>query len=58
MEAYLQWGSGETSVKQFPEGEMRLSGVSEGDRIRVNIAGCPELCNNRFGWTLYLYSRI
>ncbi|MBI2172949.1 MAG: hypothetical protein HYT73_01920 [Candidatus Aenigmarchaeota archaeon] len=58
MEAYLQWGSDETSVKLFPEGEMRLPGVSAGDRIRVNIAGCPDLCNNRFGWTLYRYSKI
>ena len=58
MEVYLQWGPDETSVKQFPEGEIRLPGVSEGDRIRANIAGCPELCNNRFGWTLYRYSKI
>lgn len=62
LKVYFQWGAKATIVDESPIGssanDINLPGVAVGDKIRVNIQGCPEEFGCGNGWTLYEYSLI
>jgi hypothetical protein len=59
VKMYYQWGADPVTVG--PAGDpttFTLTGVSVGDRIRVNASGCPTTCGCGNGWTMYQYTKI
>jgi hypothetical protein len=54
---YFQWGSGPVNVGPASS-PIILPGVSVGDKIEVNVGGCPTACHCGNGWTLDQYTKI